>query len=326
MLIEGALKSLPGLSRHKKPLCVVAFNYRRNSAARFEYWGYRQANTKPSEIERLRHVYGAEPTGIDRVNVFGFEPELKRRKEEYRDLVLYPIQFRPDELGAEHWEILMKPPNPQAEYMDVIRDIIQKLFYEERPTFKNLEKHIQTDERLSNIQKRKARNRLSFAGKWLNDDRNDDFGEVLTGGSLNVVDLRMQALGGDDALKLCLVLTDLLRRSKNGVNKMVVFDEAHEYVDSKDLPSELENAIRQIRHDGLSFVLASQFPERIPERLFKYLLTRLIFKTSDRKAIDTIRRAAPNLESLSAQRVGNLDLEQGFRFFQTDDDTIPTRS
>jgi hypothetical protein len=320
VLIEGALKILPHLSRHKKPMCVVAFNYRRNPESRFEYWGYGQANTKPAEVGRLRQEYGAEPAGIERVNVFGFGPELRRRQSEYRGVNLYPIQFRPDELGAEHWEILMKPPSPQAEYMDVIRDIIQKLFYQERLTYKNLEKHILTDERLSNMQRQKAKNRLSFASKWLTDDRNYEWGELLTSGSLNVFDLRMQALSSDDALKLCLVLTDLVRRSKNGVNKMVVFDEAHEYVDSKDLVSELENAITQIRHDGMSFVLASQFPDRIPDRIFKYLLTRLIFKTSDQKAINSIRKAAPNLESLSAQQVSNLDLEQGVCFIQTDDD------
>ncbi|WP_435017952.1 hypothetical protein TA3x_005575 [Tundrisphaera sp. TA3] len=320
VLMEGALKSLPNLSRHKKPMCVVAFNYRKNPEARFEYWGYGQSNTKSAEVGRLRQEYGAEPAGIDRVNVFGFGPELRRRQAEYRGLSMYPIQFRPDELGAEHWEILMKPPSPQAEYMDVIRDIIQKLFYQERLTYKNLEKHILTDERLSNMQRQKAKNRLSFASKWLTDDRNYEWGDVLTSGSLNVFDLRMQALSSDDALKLCLVLTDLVRRAKNGVNKMVVFDEAHEYVDSKDLVAELENAITQIRHDGMSFVLASQFPDRIPDRIFKYLLTRLIFKTSDQKAINAIRRAAPNLESLSAQRVSNLDLEQGVCFIQTDDD------
>ena len=86
----------------------------------------------------------------------------------------------------------------------------------------------------------------------------------LTGGALNVFDLRMQTMNSSDALKLCLVITDLVRRTKNGVNKVVVFDEAHEYVDSKELVGELENAITQIRHDGLSFVLASQFPDRIP--------------------------------------------------------------
>ncbi len=192
VLIECALMSLANLSRHKRPMCVVAFNYRKNPEARFEHWGYSQPNAKPAEIERLRKEYGAEPAGVERINVFGFGPELQRRKGEYRGLPLYPIQFRPDELGAEHWEILMKPPSPQAEYMDVIRDIIQKLFYQERLTYKNLEKHILTDERLSNTQRQRAKNRLSFASKWLNDDRIYEWDEILSGGSLNIFDLRMQ--------------------------------------------------------------------------------------------------------------------------------------
>jgi hypothetical protein len=320
VLIENALLSIPSLSAHRSPLSVVAFNYRRNPEARFEYWGFRQPNSKPAEVAKLRSEYKAEPVGTGRLNVFGYGPELQRRQDEYRGVPTFPIQFRADELGAEHWEILMKPPSPQTEYMDVVRDIIQKLFYQERLTFKNLEKHIQTDERLSNPQRQRAKNRLSFAQKWLCDDREYEWGDVLKGGALNVFDLRMQTMTSADALKLCLVITDLVRRTKNGVNKVVVFDEAHEYVDSKELVGELENAISQIRHDGLSFILASQYPDRIPATIFKYLLTRLVFKLPNLKAINYVRKAAPNLDGLSPQRVSNLDLEQGVCFVQTDDD------
>jgi DNA phosphorothioation-dependent restriction protein DptH len=320
VLIENALLSIPNLSSHRNSLSVVAFNFRRNPEARFEYWGFRQPNSKPPEVARLRSEYMAEPVGIERLNVFGYGPELQRRQDEYRGIPTFPIQFRADELGADHWEILMKPPSPQAEYMDVVRDIIQKLFYQERLTLKNLEKHIQTDERLSPMQRRKAETRLSFAQRWLCDDREYEWSDVLTGGALNVFDLRMQTMTSADALKLCLVITDLVRRTKNGVNKVVVFDEAHEYVDSKELVGELENAITQIRHDGLSFILASQFPDRIPATIFKYLLTRLIFKLPNLKAINYVRKAAPNLDGLSPQKVSNLDLEQGVCFVQTDDD------
>lgn len=320
VLIENALLSIPNLSTHRSPLSVVAFNYRRNPDARFEYWGFQRPNSKTAEVEKLRSEYQSEPVGIGRLNVFGYGPELKLRKEEYRGVPTFPIQFRPNELGAEHWEILMKPPTPQAEYMDVVRDIIQKLFYQKSLTFKNLEKHIRTDERLSPMQRRKAETRLSFAQRWISDDREYEWAEVLTGGALNVFDLRMQTMTSADALKLCLVITDLIRRTKNGVNKVVVFDEAHEYVGSKELVGELENAITQIRHDGLSFVLASQFPDRIPATIFKYLLTRFIFKLPSLQAINYVRRAAANLDCLSAQRVSNLDLEQGVCFVQTDDD------
>jgi len=148
--------------------------------------------------------------------------------------------------------------------MEVVRDVIRKLFYADKLSFKTLEQAVLTDERLAAAQRRRAMNRLSFAQQWLSDDRPYEWKDLLAPGTLNVVDLRMQSLPKEDALRLCLVITDLVRRTRNGVNKMVVFDEAHEYVDCKELVGELENAITQIRHDGLSFVLASQFPEEDP--------------------------------------------------------------
>lgn len=324
VLIENALLTMPGLIEQTRPMSVVAFNYRRNPESRFEHGGFAIPNGVPGELKDLALKYGALPKAVETVNVFAYQEELPRRAAEYGLLKSFPIQFRPDELGAEHWEILMKSPTREAEYMDIIRDIIQKLFYQERLSFKNLERAIQTDERMSNAQRRRATNRLSFAARWISDNRSYEWADVLQEGALNIFDLRMQAMESSEALKLCLIITDLVRRTKNGVNKVVVFDEAHEYVDSKELVGELENAITQIRHDGLSFILASQFPERIPERIFKYLLTRLIFKLPNAKAINYVRHAAPNLESLSPQKVSNLDLEQGVCYVQTDDDCTDT--
>jgi hypothetical protein len=319
VLVENALLQVANLTSHDRPLCAVAFNYRRNPEARFEYRAFRYPNNQPDEVARLRSEYGAEPAGIEKIHVFGYGPELRRRSAEYRDLITYPILFRPQELSAQHWEILLKPPRPQAEYMDVVRDIIQRLFYQERLTLKNLETAILCDERLSSTQRQKAETRLSFARRWLRDERSYEWADVLTPGVLNVFDLRMQTMTGVEALKLCLIISDLVRRTKNGVNKVIVYDEAHEYVDCKELVGELENAITQMRHDGLSFILASQFPERIPATIFKYLLTRMVFKLPNRKAIEYVRNATPNLASLSPQAVSNLDLEEGHCFIQTDD-------
>ena len=324
VLIESALLTTPGLIQQTRPMSVVAFNYRRNPESRFEYGGFARANSDEEQVAALRSRYGVEPAGVSQINILGYAPELARRSEDYGDIATYPIHFRSDELGAEHWEILMKPPSPQAEYMDVIRDIISKLYYEERLSFKNLEKGILTDERLSDVQRRRAMNRLSFAQNWIDDERQYDWADLLQEGAMNVFDLRMKTLGSSEALKLCLIVTDLVRRTRNGVNKLIVFDEAHEYVDCKELVGELENAITQIRHDGLSFILASQFPERIPKNIFKYLLTRLIFKIPTQEAINYLRRAAPNLAALSPQRVSNLDLEKGVCFIQTDDDCSDT--
>jgi len=320
ILIENALMPSTRVVQSVRPMTVVAFNYRRNPSARFEYHGFSQPNATKAELNILTASYGETPAGVSDVNIFGYEPEMKRRQADYGDLPTFPIQFRPEELGAEHWTILMKPPTPQAEYMDIARDIIQELYYQDRLSLRNLERAISNDERFSDTQRRRARTRLSFAARWLTDDRAYEWSDVLREGALNIFDLRMQTLSSDEALKLCLVTTDLIRRTHNGVNKMVVFDEAHEYVDSRELIDELENSITQIRHDGLSFVLASQFPERIPERIFKYLATRFVFKLPTAKAINYLKRAAPNLKTLSLDQVANLGLEKGLCFVQTDDD------
>ncbi len=319
VLIENALLMQQGLIEQSRPMCVVAFNYRRNPHSRFEYGGFAKPNSKSGEIKTLAQKYSARPQAVETVNVFGYQEELPRRVSEYGELKSFPIQFRSNELQTKHWEILMKPPSSETEYMNIIRDIIQKLYYKELLTFKHLEQAIQTDERLSKSQRRQAFNRLSFAAKWISDNRPYEWADVLQEGSLNIFDLRIQAMEASEALKLCLIVTDLVRSTKNGVNKMVVFDEAHEYVDCKELVGELENAITQIRHEGLVFVLASQFPERIPETIFKYLLTRLIFKLPTAKAINYVRNAAPNLQSLSSQKVSTLEMEQGVCFIQTDE-------
>jgi len=319
VLVENALQSIPNISVQTKPLSVVAFNYRRNPDSRFEYVGYSRPNENTEEVEKLRTLYGGSPVALSTVRVFGYANELLIRRNEYGGLPTFPILFRPDELRSDHWQILMKPPSAQAEYMDVVRDIIQKLYYEERLSLTNLASEIQGTERLSDSQRRRAENRLIFARKFVSDRRNYEWEDVLTPGSMNIFDLRMQAMTSSDALRLCLVLTDLMRRTKNNVNKMVIFDEAHEYVNSKELVDELDNAITQIRHDGLSFVLASQFPEKIPETLFKHLLTRFIFKLPSRKALQYLKKAAHNLSTLSESQMSNLELEKGVCFVQSDD-------
>ncbi|CAN5345972.1 hypothetical protein BH11PLA2_BH11PLA2_24170 [soil metagenome] len=86
--------------------------------------------------------------------------------------------------------------------MDIIRDIIQKLFYQERLTFKNLKRAIQSDERVSNTQRRRAINRLSFSERWISDNRSYEWSDVLQEGTLNIFDLRMQAMESSEALEL----------------------------------------------------------------------------------------------------------------------------
>ena len=324
VLIENALLAAPGLIQQERPMAVVAFNFRRNSQARFEYAEFGAPNSKAPEVQTLREEYGVDPVAIPTVNVLAYAEEIPRRTKDYVGCIPYPIQFRSDELGAEHWEILMKPPSREAEYMDIVRQIIQRLFYDGELNLANLERAIETDARFTSPQRRRAMNRISFAEQWISDDRQFEWSDLLKEGSLTIVDLRVQSMEANEALKICLIVADMVRRQKKRVNRVIVFDEAHEYVDCRELVGELENCITQMRHDGVSFVLASQFPERIPRRIFKYMLTRFIFKLPSTEAVSFVRTAAPNLQGLSPTQVSNLDLEAGVCFVQSDDECTPS--
>ncbi len=54
-------------------------------------------------------------------------------------------------------------------------------------------------------------------------------------------------------------------RDKRGpFNKLVVFDEAHKYIDSPDLVAGLVEVVREMRHKGTSVMIASQDPLSVP--------------------------------------------------------------
>jgi DNA phosphorothioation-dependent restriction protein DptH len=48
----------------------------------------------------------------------------------------------------------------------------------------------------------------------------------------------------------------------------VVFDEAHKYIHSPDLVKELVETVREMRHKGMSVLVASQDPPSVPVHKF----------------------------------------------------------
>src|SRR5262249_10212228 len=50
-------------------------------------------------------------------------------------------------------------------------------------------------------------------------------------------------------------------------NKLVIFDEAHKYIDSPDLVGSLIEVVREMRHKGTSIMVASEDPPSVPGSL-----------------------------------------------------------
>lgn len=55
----------------------------------------------------------------------------------------------------------------------------------------------------------------------------------------------------------------------NPFNKFIVFDEAHKYMDNKDLTNNIVTAIREMRHKGVSIMIASQDPQSLPNEIIE---------------------------------------------------------
>ena len=60
-----------------------------------------------------------------------------------------------------------------------------------------------------------------------------------------------------------------MRYKGESFNKLVVFDEAHKYIESPDLVAGLIEVVREMRHKGTSIMVASQDPPSVPVSLIE---------------------------------------------------------
>ncbi len=73
---------------------------------------------------------------------------------------------------------------------------------------------------------------------------------------------------------------------------MLVFDEAHEYM-SDAFGERMEARIRLMRHEGASYVFATQDVASIPMEISRFLTTRFVFGLGTRDNVQDLERVAP---------------------------------
>lgn len=96
------------------------------------------------------------------------------------------------------------------------------------------------------------------------------------------MDLRDEFIDKDDALGLFVIMLNIFAGVKEyqgtRFNKFIVFDEAHKYMDNKDLTSTIVTAIREMRHKGVSMMIASQDPMSLPTEIIELSSIMLMHK------------------------------------------------
>ena len=125
-----------------------------------------------------------------------------------------------------------------------------------------------------------------------------------------IVDLRDEFIEKDEALGLFVVLMQLFAESQGDggsrFNKLVVFDEAHKYIESPDLVDGLVSSVREMRHKGMSVLVASQDPPSVPIKLIELSDVIVLHKFNSPAWLRHMQKAAVSLADLSSTKMASL--------------------
>lgn len=128
--------------------------------------------------------------------------------------------------------------------------------------------------------------------------------------------MRDEFIHKDQALGIFVTSLNIFSgvKSINGAhfNKFIVFDEAHKYMDNKDLTGNIVTAIREMRHKGVSIMIASQDPPSLPNEIIELSSVVLLHKFNSPQWLKHIQKSITQLSTLGAADMSSLVPGEGF--------------
>lgn len=309
-ILEMACLNVNGLNRLPKPLASILFHYSPTMDYAPEFTSMIDPNTDEKQLEILRTQYGVEAQSLDDIVLLVPRSQMEARLREYPRLQIAPIAFASSELKSGHWKFLMGAVGSQSLYIRQITQILRRM--RDNLNLTDLVAAVDASD-LTDHLKGLARTRLQFATEYINDTQR--LTDLVRPGRLIIVDLRDEFIEKDEALGLFIVLLQLFSEATQaGVpfNKMVVFDEAHKYIENPDLLTGLIEVIREMRHKGTSVLVASQDPMSVPTSLIELSTQIILHKMNSPAWLRHIQRANAALGSLNAERMSQLGAGEAY--------------
>ena len=301
---EMASMAIPGINCLPEPLATVIFHYSPTMDYKPEFTSMVGANSVEDQVKALRDTYGASPRALRDVVLLVPADKIEERRAEYPDVEVLPLQFSASELKASHWKFLMGAVGNQATYIRQIMRIMKSM--RDDITLDGLRAGIDASSVPDHL-KELARMRLDLAAEYINDTTS--LSDVVRPGRLIIVDLRDEFIEKDEALGLFVVLLQMFADARiNGrsFNKLVVFDEAHKYIESPDLVAGLIEVVREMRHKGVSIMVASQDPPSVPVSLIELSSQIIMHKFNSPAWLKHIQKANAALSNLTPERMALL--------------------
>jgi hypothetical protein len=307
---EMASLPIKGINRLPQPLATVIFHYSPTMDYAPEFTSMVAPNTDEAQVALLRERYGAEPRALSDCLLLVPADKLEERQAEYPGVEVRPLRFAAAELQASHWRFLMGAVGNQATYIRQLNRIMKQL--RDDLTLAALRQGID-DSRMPDHIKELARGRLELAEEFIDD--NTHLGDVIHPGRLVIVDLRDEFMEKDQALGLFVVLLQLFAEvtfEGRKFNKLVVFDEAHKYIESADLVTGLVEVVREMRHKGTTIMVASQDPPSVPVQLIELSTQIILHKFNSPAWLKHIQKANAALGGLTPEKMAHLRPGEAF--------------
>ncbi len=155
--------------------------------------------------------------------------------------------------------------------------------------------------------------RLGFAGEYIDDSQ--ILREKVRPGRLIIVDLRDEYIEKDEALGLFVVMLQIFSEATHqgkAFNKLVVFDEAHKYIENEDLVAGLVEVVREMRHKGTSIMVASQDPPSVPLALVELSTQIIMHKFNSPAWLKHIQKVNAALRELTAPKMSSLGTGEAY--------------
>jgi hypothetical protein len=304
-IIEAASLSAPPVNELPHPLATIVFHYSPTLDYAPEFTSMIVPNAEADQVTALRERYGVEPAGLADVVMLVAEDQLARRRAEYPGIEVRSLKFGSGELRAEHWRFLMGAVGNQSTYIRQLQRIMKANRHDLRL---DVIRAGVEDSAMSDNLKQLALQRLELAAEYIDDEARVK--SLVRAGRMIIVDLRDEFIEKDEALGLFVVLMQLFAeaQAEDGArfNKLVVFDEAHKYIESPDLVDGLVESVREMRHKGMSVLVASQDPPSVPISLIELSNHVILHKFTSPAWLKHLQKANASLADLTPGKLAAL--------------------
>jgi hypothetical protein len=323
-IIEAVSLPVPPLNQLPRPLATIVFHYSPTLDYAPEFASMVAPNDDAEQIARLRQRYGAEPAALTDVVMLVPADQVQQRREEYPAIDVRPLKFGSGELRASHWRFLMGAVGNQSTYIRQLGRIMRA--NRSALSLDALRTGIDQSP-LSDQIKQLAHQRLDLAADYIDDSTRIQ--DLIRPGRLVIVDLRDELIEKDEALGLFVVLMELFAEATSAgerFNKLVVFDEAHKYIESPDLVSGLIESVREMRHKGMSILVASQDPPSVPIPLIELSNHVILHRFTSPAWLKHLQKANAALADLTPAKLAALGVGEAYLWSNKSTDAALTRT